>query len=135
MPIAMPTITASSLGSVNLSPDLIWLDEFSSARVAQSLRRTLDGGVTITTSPRNSGIAITLQSDADAGLMPRSSVQALADLASEEGGQFVLHFHGSTHTVIFRHDDAPAFTAEPWYSLAYPGSDHLYRVTLKLLTV
>jgi hypothetical protein len=123
------------LHGILLSPDLIWMDEFTASCVAQSVRRTIDGGVVTMATPRRYGHPITLQSAADAGLLTRETVQAVALLAEEPGAVYVLTLRGVSRAVMFRHDDAPALEARPLIHLAYPAAGHWYAVTIKLMTV
>ncbi len=124
-----------ALDDILLPAGLLWTDEFSSNRVAQSMRRTLDGSMVVFHSPLQAGLPITLESEADAGWATRAQVEALANRAASPGGIFVLLLRGQTYRVMFRHHEPPAFDARPLINVANPQADDRYLVTLKLMTV
>lgn len=124
-----------SLNGIALPAGLVWSDEFETARVAQSVRHTLDGSVVVFYGERRNGRPITLASEPDAGWLTRAQVEALAVLAESPGGIWPLDLRGRTWQVMFRHQDAPAFEAQPVVSIANPQPGDFYLATLKLMTV
>ncbi len=119
-----------------LLPDgLVWSDEFTAQRVAQSVRRTLDGGLVVFYGQHSGGLAVTLESEPDAGWFTRAQVEAIANLAASPGGLFTLQIRGQTFPVLFRHHEPPAFEAKPLVSLANPQPGDFYLATLKLMTL
>lgn len=124
-----------TLDGIALPAGLLWSDEFALSRVAQSVRRTLDGSVVVFYGELRSGWPITLESEPDAGWMTRSQVQAVALRAASPGGVYTLVLRGQTHSVMFRHQDAPGFEARALVSLANPQPGDFYLATLKLMTV
>ena len=123
------------LDGIALPEGLLWSDEFAVARVAQTVRRTLDGSVVVFYGEMRAGLPITLESEPDAGWLTRTQIEALALRASSPGGVYALVLRGKTWTVMFRHQDAPAFEARPLIPVANPHAGDFYLATLKLMTV
>lgn len=124
-----------TLDGIGLPAGLLWSDEWTASRVAQTVRRTLDGSVVVFYGQLQAGLPITLESEPDAGWLTRAQVEALALRAASPGGVYTLHLRGQSWTVMFRHQDAPAFEARPLVSLANPQAGDFYLATIKLMTV
>jgi hypothetical protein len=124
-----------TLDGIALPAGLLWSDEFAVARVTQTVRRTLDGSVVVFYGELRAGLPITLESEPDAGWLTRTQIEALALRAASPGGVYPLVLRGQTWTVMFRHQDAPAFEAKPLLSVANPQAGDFYIATLKLMTV
>lgn len=124
-----------TLDGIELPTGLLWSDEFASAHVTQTVRRTLDGSIVVFYGEMRAGLPITLESEPDAGWMTRSQVEALALRAASPGGVYTLALRNQTLSVMFRHHDAPAFDARPLVPLANPQPGDFYLATLKLMTV
>jgi hypothetical protein len=124
-----------TLDGITLPAGLLWSDEFAVARVTQTVRRTLDGSVVVFYGELRAGLPITLESEPDAGWLTRTQIEALALRAASPGGVYPLVLRGQTWTVMFRHQDAPAFEAKPLLSVANPQAGDFYIATLKLMTV
>lgn len=124
-----------TLDGITLPADLLWSDEFAATLVAQSVRRTLDGSVVVFYGELRAGLPITLESQPDAGWLTRAQVEALALRAASPGGVYALTLRGETRSVMFRHQDAPAFEAKPLVALANPQAGDYYLATVKLMTV
>lgn len=124
-----------TLDGIALPAGLLWSDEFAVTRVAQTVRRTLDGSVVVFYGELRAGLPITLESEPDAGWLTRGQIEALALRASSPGGVYPLVLRGQTWTVMFRHQDAPAFEAKPLVSVVNPQAGDFYIATLKLMTV
>ena len=123
------------LDGIQLPAGLLWSDEFAASRVAQSVRRTLDGSVVVFYGQLQAGLPITLESESDAGWFTREQIEALALRAASPGGVYSLTLRGESWLVMFRHQDAPAFEARPLVSVANPQAGDFYLATLKLMTV
>lgn len=124
------------LDGMQLPASLVWADEFAVSRVAQTVRRTLDGSLAVFYGPLlQAGIPITLESEPDAGWLTRAQVEEVAQRADSPGGVYNLTLRGLSFTVMFRHQDAPAFEARPLINLANPQAGDFYLATLKLMTV
>jgi hypothetical protein len=124
-----------ALDGISLPKDLLWTDEWGASKVAQTVRRTLDGGLVVFYGERRAGLPITLQSQPDAGWLTRAQVEAIALRAESPGGIYSLTLRGETRQVMFRHQDEPAFDAEPLIPLADPQPGDFYLATIKLMTV
>lgn len=123
------------LDGIQLPAGLLWSDEFSTAPVAQNVRRTLDGSLVVFFGAQHQGLPITLASQSDQGWLTRSQVASLKLRADSPGGVYLLQLRGQTHSVMFRHHEPPAFEATPLVPLANPGDGDFYLATLKLMTV
>jgi hypothetical protein len=124
-----------TLDGISLPKDMLWTDEWGASKVAQTVRRTLDGGLVVFYGERRAGLPITLQSQPDAGWLTRAQVEAIALRAESPGGIYSLTLRGETRQVMFRHQDEPAFDAEPLIPLADPQPGDFYLATIKLMTV
>lgn len=123
------------LDGISLPADLLWSDEWAASNVAQTVRRTLDGGLVVFYGELRAGVPITLESQPDAGWLTRAQVESVALRAASPGGIYTLTLRGQTWQVMFRHHDAPAFEAKPLVPLANPQSGDFNLATLKLMTV
>ena len=124
-----------ALDGLSLPLGLVWTDEFAAGRIAQSVKRTLDGSVIVFYGQLRAGLPITLESEPDAGWVTRSQVEALSLRAASPGAVFTLLLRGQTLQVMFRHQEPPAFEARPLVSRATPQPGDFYLATLKLMTV
>jgi hypothetical protein len=124
-----------TLDGIQLPADLLWSDEWTAARVVQTVRRTLDGSLVVFYGQVTGGVPLTLESQPDAGWLTRSQVEALALRAASPGGIYTLTLRGQTWRVMFRHHEAPAFEARPLVPLANPQPGDFYFATIKLMTV
>ena len=96
------------LDGIALPTGLLWSDEFNASRVAQSVRRTLDGSVVVFYGEMRAGLPITLESELDAGWLTRAQVEAIARRAASPGGVYTLRLRSQSWQVMFRHQEAPA---------------------------
>jgi len=124
-----------TLDTLTLPSGLSWADEYNAQSVAQTVRRTLDGGQVITYAGLQAGRHITLTSGEDFGWVRKSVVDALATKAASPGAIYSLSIRGQTYPVLFLHHEPPALDATPLWPVANPQSDDYYRITLKLITV
>ena len=123
------------LDGISLPAGLLWSDEWTASTVAQTVRRTLDGGLVVFYGQMAGGLPITLESQPDAGWLTRTQVEAIALRAASPGGLYTLNLRGQTWQVMFRHHDAPAFEAKPLVPVANPQAGDFYLATIKLMTV
>jgi len=124
-----------TLDAIPLPSGLVWTNEFDAQQVAQTVQRTLAGGMVVFHAPLITGQLITLQSEADAGWATRATVQALQQRAAVPGGIYTLTLRDANRLVMFAHHEAPALQATPVFNVATPGGGHYYTLTLKLITV
>ena len=121
--------------ALSLPDGLKWEDEFSSAKVVQTVKRTLAGSPVVFYGQRLAGIPITLSSSADEGWATRNVVQSLASMADVPGAVYTLSLRGVSYSVVFRHDMPPAFKADPVINVSDPQSGDYYMVKINLMTV
>ena len=133
-------ITLEKDGTViDLSPDLLWSDEFSWSRVSQGTERSIDGALLIDVWARSSaGRPITLTGTERHAWMYRSEVKALRSWLALEGQVFTLTINGEPFTVLFDHgtdEVSRAFVVSPLVDYSDPQDYHLYcNVTLRFIT-
>ncbi|MDP2794724.1 MAG: hypothetical protein Q8O25_11725 [Sulfurisoma sp.] len=123
------------LDTLPLPAALIWADEYASQAVAQTARRTLDGGQVVFYGGVTGGRQITLQAGEDTGWLTKTQADAVALRAASPGGVYTLILRGQTFQVMFRHHEPPAFEATPLWPLANPQPGDFYLATLKLMTL
>lgn len=122
------------LNGIALPDDLQWLDEFT-PRVIQSLKTSLDATPHITAIPKTKGLPITLSSWDDGAFVTRATVLQLQDAARQVGYAMPLLLRDQSYSVMFRHHDGQAFSAEPVRQVANPGDSDWFRIKLLLMTV
>lgn len=127
--------TTLLLNGLALPASLIWGDRYSHADVAQQVTRTLGGRVVVEHQALSKGRPITLVSERQQGWVQYSVVQALQALADTPGGVYPLQIDTTIWSVIFRHHEAPAFSAEQLIKRLKPDPADKYLITLKLMTV
>jgi len=120
---------------IQLPAGLVWSDEWTASRVAQSVRRTLDGSVVVFYGQLQAGLPITLESEPDTGWLTRAQIEAIAMRAASPGGVYSLTLRGESRQVMFRHHEPPAFEARGLWPYANPQAGDFYLATLKLMTV
>jgi molybdopterin-guanine dinucleotide biosynthesis protein A len=121
-----------SLDAIALPDDLIWTDEFSWSPTQQQAQYTLTGALVIETGIKQAGRPITLVGGVNAAWVTRATVKSLyAKL--DDPGPFTLTLHdGSTHSVVFRHDQTP-IEAAPIIDYNNPDDGDLYSLTLRFI--
>jgi hypothetical protein len=124
-----------AIDGIPLPPGLLWVDEFSTQTVAQTVKRTLDGSLVVFYGGIQSGTQITLTSEPDAGWFTRAQVEAIELRARSPGAMYPLTLRGQSWLVMFRHHEAPAFEATPLISRPNPAPGDFYLGTLKLMTL
>jgi len=126
---------SNSLNGITLPDGLHWVDEFSSIKVAQTVKSTLSGDAVVFYGQRKTGLPITLQSQSDQGWLDRTTVQSIASIADVPGAVYTLSLRGVSYSVMFRHESPPAFKAEPVLHKATPVAGDYYTATINLMTV
>lgn len=92
----------SSIGSVAISDDLIWVDEYQWSPVVQSQQLTLAGALVIQEAAQLKGRPITLQGGDERGWMTKAELDALFALAATPNTTHTLTLPGPrTFTVAF----------------------------------
>lgn len=117
-----------ALGSLTLPDDPVWVDEFDTSPVVQSIERTLTGKLIIEEATTTKGRFITL----DVAWLIRAELLALQALADIADTDYPLTIVQGSFTVRFRR---PPYEVTPIRRLADPNSTDVYQVTINLLTV
>jgi len=112
-----------------------WIDRHQSQKVDQAVQRTLGGGLIVYHRSLFNGQSITLAAQEDAGWLTLDQVTALEALAAQAGAVFVIDLNGTEYSVMFRHQDAPAFSAEPFVPRLNEGAQDYFMATIKLMVV
>ena len=118
--------------TVTLDKDLYWPDENDWTPVVQSVNRSITGGLIVQPATRVRGRPITLEPEDDStAWMTRAAVDQLRNWAAVPGQQLTLTLRGTSHTVIFRHQDG-GFEAKPviHYRDRVPGDWYLCVIRL-----
>ncbi len=128
----MITLTDGT-ATVSLPDDLDWTDELSWSPVKQSADPSITGATIVQIQARQSGRPITLEGT-DTRYVSGAGVAQLHAWSQTPGQQLTLTLRGVARPVIFRHHDAPAFTAREIFGRV-PTLDaaQFYEITLKLM--
>ena len=127
--------TIITLNGTALSEALIWQDREAYAPVVQGVERTLGGRLVVDANSVSQGRPITLASARNQGWLDYATVKVLQGLAEVVGGMSTLVIGSDSYTVMFRHEEAPAFEATPLIKRLNPADDDWFLVTIKLMTV
>lgn len=122
------------LAHLDLPDGLAWVDELAAPVVGQSVRRRLDGGVSVFALAHDGGRPITLEAGADQWLT-RAQAEGLAALAAMPGAVLTLTVRGTDYSVVFRHHEPPALDLRPLIDYADPAPDDPIVGHIRLLTV
>ncbi len=125
----------NTLEGIPLPSSLQWSDEYSSSKVTQTMKRTLDGGVVVYYGPNMAGLPITLESTSESGWVQKSVLDQLHTIANSPGGIYTLSLRGVSYQVMFRHQDGVALEAAPLIPVNSPGATDYYTVKIRLMTV
>ena len=131
----MTTTLSDGTVTVSLPDDLDWADELSWSPVQQSAEASITGAMIVQIGTRESGRPITLEADATR-YVSGDGIAHLHAWSQTAGQQLTLTLRGIARNVIFRHHDAPAFTAREIYGRV-PTLDgtQYYELTLKLMEI
>ena len=124
-----------TLSDVQLQGSLVWTDRWGQQNVSQKMLRTLGGLPLFYHAKLHNGVPITLESLEDQGWQTLETVQKLYDLASVSGAQYLLDLGAAQFSVMFRHDDPPAFDATPIIPRAEVITGDYFTIKMKLVTV
>ena len=129
------TLTVGST-TLTLPDDLAWGDEFDWHPVRQSVEPTITGALIVQSGVLQAGRPLTLRSsDGQSAWVPRTSVAQLQIWAAQPGLEMTLTLRGVLRTVLWRHDEPPALTAEPVVDFSDPADEDPYLVILKLMQI
>lgn len=122
--------------AVALHPDLYWGDEFDWQPVQQAVEHTLSGALVVDIGTRLAGRPITLAPIGDSSAwMTRALVNQLLAWAAVPGQQMTLTLRGVEHTVMWRHQDAPAISGTPIQHASDVQDADYYVVQLRFMKV
>lgn len=135
----------ATIDGITVPDDIEWTDEFTSWKVGQVIRKSLNGAQIIHESSMQAGRPITLESGHDAsgfyGVVTLDVLRALQ--ASEEAGDeqpfdVMLPNHNSgtrTFSCLWRRDGGEAITARAKRFIAPYADADFFAVTLRLIQV
>jgi hypothetical protein len=133
------TITLADTGTtLALHDDLRWLDEAAWSRVQQGVERSITGALLVQIAERinDTGRPITLgPPDPEAAWMSRATLDQLLAWSNIPAKQLTLSLRGTTHQVLFRHQDEPVIEAEPVKFVSDEDGTDLYLVTIRLMKI
>jgi hypothetical protein len=124
--------------TITLSPDLQWVEQFSSPPVSQQVDRSITGAVIVQAAAQVKGAAITLQPvDDSSAWMTLATVGQILVWAGIPLQQLTLTMTGQPNkTVIFRHQESNGATAAtPVVFYADPDQTDNYLVTIRLMEI
>lgn len=104
------------LGDVELNPNMIWADRYTSSGVVQTARTTLGGRLVLNAAREIGGGQITLVATEETGWLSKSMVDSLMAMSAVPGAVYQLTF-GTELTevpVVFSHHAGPAVQASPF---------------------
>lgn len=123
------------LDGITLSGSLLWVDKRAFSPVAQSVRRTLGGGLVVFSKGLDAGRPVTLEATEDSGWLTATMVDSLTAMAASPGAVYAFSYHGEAFNVVFRHDEPPAMDMRPLQPRATVLPGDFFVGTIKLLTV
>lgn len=127
---------ADDTTTLELSPDLLWSDEFNWHPVEQFAERTLTGALVVMPALKIGGRPITLEpEDDDSAWMRRDAIEQLRNWAAEPGKQLELTLRGVTRTVAFRHQDGACMDARPVVHFSDIEATDNYLATLRFMEI
>ena len=128
-------IITDGANSVTLPDDLDWTDELSWSLVQQSAEPSITGATIVQIQARQSGRPITLEGT-DTRYVSGAGVAQLHAWSQAPGQELALTLRGVSRAVIFRHHDAPAFTAREIFGrVPTLDASQSYEITLKLMEI
>ncbi len=136
----MTTTLSNGSVTVELSPDLLLIDEHAWSPVSQSVSYTLTGALWVDVSVKQTGRPLTLAAGTDQdgfpyGLTTRATYAQLRALADTPGQQCTLTYLGVAYQVIWRHEDPPALDARDLVDYADPAPTDYVLPTLKFTVI
>lgn len=123
------------LAGMALNSQMVWTDRFTSQGVAQSVYTTLGGSPSIYSQKLIAGQSITLEAQETRGWLTKTMVDFIQELADSAGSVIELQINGEVTLVVFRHHEAPAFSADPIVPRLNQQPNDKFTATLKLMTV
>lgn len=125
------------IGTLTLTNVPVWVDRNAWQGVAQSRRRTVDGGQVVFSSPLSGGRPVTLEAQPNTGWLKKSEADALLAMSEVIGATYAFEYGDFEETVEFDHADGPgtAVQLEPLIPRSTPGADDWFVGTVRLRTI
>lgn len=121
---------------VELSHDLLWIDEHSWNRVQASVEYSLTGALLIETGVKKAGRFITLEAEDDMAWVRRQDLDTLRGWAAHPTQNFELTFDdGRTFNVVFRHQEDDVIDAKPVTGIPSSDPNSYWNVALKFMEI
>ena len=122
-----------TLDGLDLTADLLWIDEYTWNGIAQQEDIMIDGSVVVQASQQQTGRLVSLVGGDTFGYVKKSVVDSLKVLAEDPGRQMTLTLNdGRTFNVVFTGDRYTANTAADHNN---PSAEYLYIISLFLMVL
>lgn len=128
---------AIRLDTVDLNPNLIWVEQYRSQSVRQTGIRTLDGVYYSSASKVSGGMNITLEATEEQGwrnMYYSTVIVPLMELAAVPDAIYTLLLGNNTYRVKFRHEDAPSVDLTPFIRRIVQEPFDVFYGQIKLVT-
>lgn len=127
---------ADNTTTLELSPDLLWSDEFNWHPVEQFAERTITGALVVMPAAKVGGRSITLEpEDDDSAWMTRDVMEQLRNWAAEPGKTLTLTLRETDFNVAFRHQDGAGLEARPLIHFSEMDGTDYYLATLRFMEI
>lgn len=122
--------------TIELSPDLLWSDEFDWSPVEQSSERTVTGALIVSQAVKVGGRPITLRPEDDrSAWTTRAVLDQLSAWAAVPGREMVLTLRGQARAVVFNQEGSGPINAEPVMHFSDVQPDDHYRATFRFMEI
>jgi len=118
------------ISTLELPPEMIWIDRYKWQSVAQSSVNTLGGKIIVQSLQVLQGRPITLQANESQGWLTLSQVTSLITLAETITSGYAFEYHGATFTVLFNHISSSAVEMQPFVDGEEPSDFHFGTIKL-----
>lgn len=122
-----------TLDDIDITNNLVWVDEFTYNNVEQSKERSLTGGLIVQAGLKLFGRPITLSES----WLPRSTIDALAAKEMLSEPMILTLADSRVFTVVFDRSRGIAIEATPVHNFVDAANEPAwqYRATIRLMTV
>lgn len=117
-----------TLDTIELSNDLVWVDQYTWSPVVQTNTHALNGALIVEVGQKLKGRKISLVGGQDFGWSDRSVIDELLVKASQPGLTMVLNYKGGTFNVMFDHS-AGAVNVEQAVGYSDPDPEDAIKVS------
>lgn len=131
--MTMPNV---SVNSVQLPPDLVWVDEHEWSPVVKKASVSVTGSTIVSVGVRQSGRPVTLESGSDFAWVTRQALDSLTALRAADTKPLTLTLgDGRQFQVEFAPTDESPLKADPVQPGKRPEPGDLFKLKLKFMTV